>query len=356
MNNSKRIDNLDLMKAIGILMVITLHVPLWKPNFMSEYDCSHVMQYMFRIISEGVPIFVTINGFLLLKKNELDIKKHIHKMLKMFGILLLWGVILAVAGLALDNSVTSFGISDIVFNVLNIQVGAQYTGVLWFLQNLLAVYLIFPGLWYIYNNNYEIYKYIFIVVSVFVLGLSTVVLLRDLFATVGDVTILSILIDFINRFNPLGNGWYLFYFMLGGIMWKYFEWIKKNRVVVSVAGLVSWPVAFCVGFYLSKCNGVTYNPAFNYGSIFMVCFLLGFFALTIPYESNTLISKFVNSIGKNTFGMYLSHFLFIFIINHNWVLVDMKSRFIAYCIVCLGSYLFSIVIREIPVLKSIVEI
>ena len=88
---SKRIDNLDLMKAMGILMVISLHVPLWDPDFMLSYDMSHVMQYLFRLISEGVPVFVTVNGFLLLKKNYLDIRKHIQKMLRMFGLLLLWG-------------------------------------------------------------------------------------------------------------------------------------------------------------------------------------------------------------------------------------------------------------------------
>lgn len=89
--SKKRIDNLDLIKAIGILMVISLHVPLWEPDFMSSYNASHVLQYFFRLISEGVPLFVTVNGFLLLKKDSLDIQKHLKKMLRMFGLLILWG-------------------------------------------------------------------------------------------------------------------------------------------------------------------------------------------------------------------------------------------------------------------------
>lgn len=353
---NKRIDNLDLMKAIGILMVITLHVPLWKPDFITEYDYSHILQYMFRIVSEGVPIFVTINGFLLLRKKELDIKKHIHKMLKLLGILLLWGCILAFVGMLLDSNRNGFTVNDIILAVLNIQVGADYTGVLWFLQNLLAVYLIFPILWYIYNNKYDIYKYLFIIVSSFVLGIATLVLIRDLVSTKCDATLLAMIIDFINRFNPIGNGWYLFYFMLGGIMWHYLEWIKRYRKILSVVGFVSCPMAFGVGFYLSKCNEVTYNPAFNYGSVFMVLFLVGFFAFSMPYKCTSVIDKLINSIGQNTFGMYLSHFLFIFIINRNCMLVGMKSRLIAYCAVCIASYLFSVIIRKIPILKCIIQI
>lgn len=89
----KRMDNLDLLKAIGILMVITLHVPLWETDFVSEYDFSHILQYMLRLVAEGVPIFLAVNGFLLLRKTEFDVGKHIHKMVKIFGVMLIWALI-----------------------------------------------------------------------------------------------------------------------------------------------------------------------------------------------------------------------------------------------------------------------
>ena len=79
MEQTKRMDNLDLMKALGILMVITLHVPLWKPEFMETYSAGRLLQYAFRIISEGVPVFVTINGLLLLKKKNMNLKAHAEK-------------------------------------------------------------------------------------------------------------------------------------------------------------------------------------------------------------------------------------------------------------------------------------
>ncbi len=350
--SSKRIDNLDLMKAIGILMVISLHVPLWEPDFMSSYDASHVIQYFFRLISEGVPVFVTVNGFLLLKKNSLDIQKHLKKMCRILALLVLWGGVLAIVGLALDTGRTGFDVGDVIYAILNIQMGAAYTGVLWFLQNLLAVYLIFPVLWYLYHEKEKIYSYFFWIVSLFVPGLSTIGLLRDVLATIGDVSLLNCILDFLYRFNPIGNGWYLFYFMLGGMLWKYLPSIKEKRRVLGILGLLSWLIAGVLGFYLSRKNGITYNPAFNYGSLFMICFLVGFFALTLPYTSGNFLKKGISSIGQHTFGMYVSHFLFIFLLNHYHAPLGLKERLAAYVVVCISSYLFSVIVERIPVLRE----
>ena len=62
----KRMDNLDLMKTLGILMVLSLHVPLWDVDFIATPTVSRAVQYALRLVSEGVPVFVAVNGFLLL--------------------------------------------------------------------------------------------------------------------------------------------------------------------------------------------------------------------------------------------------------------------------------------------------
>lgn len=53
----KRIDGLDVLKALGICMVLSLHVPLWDPDFITNPNIVHILQYAARIVSEGVPIF-----------------------------------------------------------------------------------------------------------------------------------------------------------------------------------------------------------------------------------------------------------------------------------------------------------
>ena len=351
MEQTRRMDNLDLMKALGILMVITIHVPLWKPEFMETDSVGRLLQYAFRIISEGVPVFVTINGLLLLKKKNMDLKAHAEKMLRLFLVLVLWGGVLATVGMYLDNNVDAFTLKDVLHAVLNIQVGAPYTGVLWFLQNLLAVYLVYPMLWYLFNEKYDLYKYLFGVVSLFVLGLRTLGFVRDILAPRFGTDMLSRGIDFMYRLNPIGNGWYVFYFMLGGIMWHNLEAIKSTRVLLIVLGVLSWPAAFGLAYYISVSTGVTYDPSFNYGSIFMVAFILGMFALTIQFENNNAFTRLACSVGKNTLGMYLGHYLFIFLIYHFWNVEKMQERLLAYLAVCIGSYVLSLALN--PLLKKI---
>lgn len=46
---TKRIDGLDIMKALGICMVLALHVPLWSTDFIEHPDIAHVVQYAARL-------------------------------------------------------------------------------------------------------------------------------------------------------------------------------------------------------------------------------------------------------------------------------------------------------------------
>lgn len=68
MQTKKRYDYLDLLKFIAIIMVMCLHVQIWSDNFIEDKSVWKVFSYACRLISEGVPIFVAVNGFLLLKK------------------------------------------------------------------------------------------------------------------------------------------------------------------------------------------------------------------------------------------------------------------------------------------------
>ena len=53
----KRIHGLDVLKAMGICMVLSLHVPPRDQDFITTPNIVHILQYAARIVSEGVPIF-----------------------------------------------------------------------------------------------------------------------------------------------------------------------------------------------------------------------------------------------------------------------------------------------------------
>jgi surface polysaccharide O-acyltransferase-like enzyme len=188
-------------------------------------------------------------------------------------------------------------------------------------------------------------------------GLATLELLRDVIVSFGiQETKMTAFLSFINRLSPVGNGWYVFYFMLGGMLWHKMDRIKEYRARLSLLGGLSWIVAFAIGYEISRRNGTTYNPAFNYGSIFMIAFVVGMFAFTLPFQKNCLWKRLLASVGQNTFGMYFTHFLFIFVLSRFWDYSEGYPRLLAYGIVVVGSYLLTLVMQKIPYVRQLIAL
>ena len=353
-NEKKRLDNLDLIKAIGILMVLTLHVPLWNVDFIETPSLSRIIQYAFRLISEGVPIFVMVNGFLLFMKRSFDLKRHMLKTIRMFVLLLIWCVILTVLGMAIDQDPEPITVASIANYLMATQVGSRYTGVLWFLQSLIALYLVYPVLKAVYDGYPKLFDYMFIVTAVFTVGMNTFDLLRDALSLKMDVTPLANALLFVRRSDPTGNGWYVYYFLLGGMLFKYKAAVVKKRWLWATLGLLSWIGAFFFGYALSIRLGFVYNQAFNYSSIFMTFFIIGLFAFSGPYQCRgTIVQRFIASVGQNTFGIYLCHFIFIFAAYRFYTLDTGGRRFLAFIIIFILSHVSSYLARKVPVLKEL---
>lgn len=82
----KRYDSLDLLKMIAIIMVIILHCIHFEMNFIQENSFKSYINFFIRILCEGVPIFIVVNGFLIINK-EFELKKHLKKLLNIFLIM-----------------------------------------------------------------------------------------------------------------------------------------------------------------------------------------------------------------------------------------------------------------------------
>ena len=356
MEGKARLDYIDLLKLIGIMMVLTLHVPLLAFDFMSKVTVGKMIQYAFRLVAEGVPLFMMVNGFLLLKKKECDLRKHVKKMLSILRVFLIWAVILIVVGALTQSPVEKLTLSSVVNYVLATNVGSKYTGVLWFLQNLLGVYLIFPILFKAYSEDFKLFRYFFYIVVFYAVGLDTLELLRDyIAANQVDPSLLNNIMFFASRFNVLGDPWYLYYFMLGGMIWHYKDFIIEKRILFIVLGALSWGLAWTYGLIMSFSIGSVYNEAFNYGSIFMTMFLIGLFALTCNYKKKGFIGNLISSMGRNTMGIYLTHYIFIFVI-YRFFMLDTHLplvRLVLFTVVLFGSHLLSLGLKKIPKLSGI---
>lgn len=342
------------MKTIAILMVLALHVSLWNCDIISSRTWMRYIQYAMQLISEGVPIFVFVNGFLLLPKQNFDLKKHLMKMGKIMGIIVVWSVILNIIGTILSGGEVSL---SVLWSFLQTQLGSGNTGVLWFLQSLLGIYCLYPIMWKIYHSDFKLFKYFFVIVIIFSLVIPTLQLIKRLVVYyMIDVTILDQTISFISQFVPLGDVVFMFYFTLGGMVFHYWDRIKAYRCYIIIGGIAAWFLAFCYGYTITYKSGALF-ASFTYGSVFMIPILLAWMCATSSYENKGgLLHRFIMSVSCNTMGIYLSHIMFIRIVCRFIPINTMYNRILVFGIVFILSYLFSLIIGSVPFLKQLIKV
>ena len=355
-NNKEYYDFIDLLKTIAIIMVIFLHIPVWNVDFIATNNISNIIQYWMRVACEGVPIFLTVNGFLIFKKNNLDYVAHRKKIIKMIILFFLWAIILSLIKAFVHNEAIS--IFDLVRYIVNTTSGSKYTGVLWFLQQFIGLYLFVPFLWQISNNNSDGFMNLFIIIFLLTIGIDTIELIRDIFPNnLSIYNIINDCINFVNRFNILGKGAFLLYFLLGGAIVHYQNTINSNKRILIIIGLCNWFMAFLYGYIVSKRTGVLVSAGFNYFSLFMVMFIIGLFALASGYKNHgSVINQVITKIGTNSFGIYFVHTIIIDLINSNIFINSLLGRITTAIIVLIISTAISSILSKNKYLKELIKL
>ena len=354
----KRYANIDLLKTIAISMVIIVHSQVFNTNFIPNFQISSILQYALRIVTEGVPIFILVNGFLLINKKEFDLRKHINKTIKIFLLLIVWSLILTISiKLIWKEPLT---INEIIKNIFTTDINNKYTGILWFLQNLIALYLIYPILKIAYDTNKKVYNYIFIVLLINTILVNTLSLISILIETQTSFNYINVLNNYISKFQILSNRNFLIFFMLGGYLYENKEKFEEKMVRYKwgIIGIVSWIVALIYAIIISKLQGKTYPDNFNYNTVFMLLTIIGIFAMTIKYQDNNKwYNKLITCISINSLGIYFLHIIIIRLINEiyigaNTILLKI-GKVIITLILSLG---LTLAIKKIPKVKKIIEI
>ena len=360
MNNRKRYDNIDLLKFIAIFMVITLHVPLYFTDFIKTQNIENFIQFSFILISEGVLIFIFVNGFLIINK-PFDLKKHIKKVIKVFFIMIFWGIINVIVFSLIRNETLS--INKIIKETLNLKFTHLYSGHLWFLQNLISLYIFFPIIKIVHDSNKKVYNYLAITMIFFSVGINFLNSICQLICKLSNIENLSAMIlNNFNKINPYINNMFLCYFIIGGIVFEkknIFE-NKKNVFYAVMLGLISWIIAIAFGYTMSKLNNKTYTENFNYNQIYLIITIIGLYALSTLYinKNNNLLNRFITSVGKNTMGIYLIHCIILEILKKyiNIWNASFFQRFVISFDVLIISWLISIMIMKIPKVNKILKI
>ncbi len=352
-----RYDNVDLIKAAAIFFVVTMHSAVWKVDFISNGSGVTLIQYIARNIIESVPVFVMINGFLLLGK-PLDLNKHIKKTIKVFLITMIWALIMIVSKSLIWGE--QLALKSIVQNLLQFRIGNKYAGVLWFLLSLLTLYIIFPVLHTIYNNK-KMFKYTFTVVAFFSIGVNFISLFVEVISLFIESQSLKSLHGFVNQFNPFSNLMFLFYFLLGGMIYRYRDKLKEKKVnlVLIASGILSWCVSAGLGIWLSNVKGETYMVNYNYSQVFLAITILGGYALSTHYkDKGRFYNKIIASLSKNSMGIYVLHTIIIALVETKFYIygASFPVRVAVALAITIACWLITVVMKKIPVVDNLFKL
>ena len=351
----KRYDGIDLLKCIAILMVVALHVPLLHFYLDgTEGSLFRKAQYALRIVMQPVPYFVAINGFLMLKKQTFDLRIHIRKTIRLIALFFIWASILVVSA----RLIAGEGLTLKQFLIYVFETGdgtGNYAGVLWFMEGLIGVYFVYPLLWRTYQEDFQSFRFFFTALSILVAGVSCLELLRNALRYHMDTEVLDQFIGLCKRFRTESGGWFLLYFCLGGMVSRDLEKFLKKRTVILLIGAAAWAASYGFAYYMSKQSETMYDPSFNYESVFTAIFIVALFALALPYQAGEgPVPRLLIGIGKNTFGIFVIHKVFIWIIDRYFAVFSLWERAVACAVVLGASYLLTLLMKKIPGLKKLV--
>lgn len=353
MENNKRNDGLDLLKFIAIIFVVALHIPLFNNDFISNHNSAgNIIQYILKMYCEGVPIFFFVNGYLLFKKEELDIKRHYKKLIKILCMLFIWGFILIFINILFDH--TRIDRSVMIDLFLKTKGGSLYTGELWFLQVLFGIYVLYPLMWLSYKKQYEFFKLIFIVLFGFALVTNIVDVLCLIINNPIHINTLSNFNVFLERLLPFGQFyWFYMYFMLGGIVYKHKDKLKDNLKLIVVSNIGLLVILFGLSYISSIRNSVINESFITNSSLLQVSTILCLFVLTSYFNNTNLFARILCDIGKETFGIYITHQFFIRV---SRLFIDQNlfiGRFITVITTLVFSYLFTKICKKTPLIKEL---
>lgn len=166
MTEKKRLFGLDLIKAISIVGVVTLHIfgPFFmhaKGSFDIEGD-TMFFRVLYYLATPAIPLFFMTNGYLILGKDNLSYKYCLKKIWNLLIPVFVWNLILWIG-----KSVHTYnGLSypKIVVSSL-IQKGFFFQ--FWFIGALSIMLFLAPIMNFILNNNYGLYVFVTVLLVIF---------------------------------------------------------------------------------------------------------------------------------------------------------------------------------------------
>lgn len=359
----KRIDYLDILKAVAIFLVVFCHFVLLSPTvFANLFMCACWM---------AVPVFFMVNGALLFLK-PLDFQKHLQKTLWVYGVMTVWKLVYLLSvplltGTGLEGVTVG---SAVNYLFLFGELPGIVNGHLWFIEALLAVYLVFPLFRVLDDGSVQARRilWFFALACLFCTnGLYSLGVLGSMLRSAGLPASLSF--DALLGFQPFGKyGNMLGFFLLGHLLarrkrpfWGKLWAQRLTGALLLFAGLL---LLWGVKCYLSGqavWDGILLQEGYRHVPV--VFMAAGLFLLIKRVKMrNRAVAAFVRMLAARTLGIFYIHWIF------GWMLVNplagwLMSKGMAFgvwtnilknVVLMAPALAVTMVLERIPVVKRLV--
>ncbi len=332
-----RIGEIDILKGIAIIAVLMIHT---TSNAVVQLNKSSLSYIIFAIINRlsqfAVPAFIFASAMLLMYNYgdgcdwKLFYKRRLKNVLMPYAV---WTIIYG-AYLHIVHHVPLRSI----LTIKNIFFGGMFYH-LYFIVIIVQLYVLFPVLLYIYRHiNKNIHM---IVLSIIILQVASILLFKY----------------FISRYYQNSSLLFITYisFIIAGMYVG--ENIHKLGEYYSKRLINSFFVAILFGYLFvdislrAFANKHIDSNLYNiYYYAFALLASLFFFTLSTKILNYHALSGILSSTGKLSFGIYLSHPLFLDVVNHflntgNPYLYDIYIT-MTFILIYAVSYLFAMIIKK----------
>lgn len=321
---------------------------------------------MMTIAAYAVPIFLLINGYLVIHK-EYSMKDYLRKVLRTILVTFTWGMLYnLVFGIVFQEEKSVIDVIRIVYQ------GGIYQGEYisirnWFFWALAIIYIFLPFVSVVFKSeNKRMSQYLFWLVFVFTIGNDLISRVLTVISLCSDVN----LMEFANIFPKVNifSSWDSFalaYFIAGGMIYQYkaeiMDKLRKIKLVPCI--LVMSAILMLYGlWYMTKTEGY-YNIVWSgypsitlfVGAVMIFCGMIDR-KIRIP---NRLLNVIVK-ISKDSMGIYFMHLLIGTLLKPFYLSMDGSERLLMGVLFSLVVFLLSVVacevIERIPILNNLVKL
>ena len=334
---NKRNLNIDLIKILACFFVVALHT---QRNYQLELIHNPILYYIARC---AVPLFLMVNGYLLLKKEEIDYKYVLHKTKKILFVIVFW----TLAYVILD-SIRKKGITNVLSIFLGTFTQDGALAHLWFFWALIIIYIILPILYKfkIFDNKNKFKNIIILILSISVI--------IDIIFNYMYVKYNTNILESIPQCFRIWI-WFLYFFM-GGYYSRYIQnniTIKKNIIITAILTIIS----FVYQYQLFVKTSFTINSEYIYGNLIIILWIISIFYLlnSIKIEGYRF-KRIIEYLSNYIMGIYILHPMIINILNLSYHEKGPLYAIAMWICAIVISLVCSIIISKIPKAKQFIRI